>query len=180
MSGACSIAECERPAFCRSWCRRHYERWKRHGDPLRYIPASERRTQSPADRFWAKVDKTDDCWLWTASTNNGYGSISLGARKRVQAHRFAYELLVGPIPDGLELDHLCRVRHCVNPAHLEPVTARENQLRSLSVSGINAAKTHCIWGHEYTPENTYIRPCDGGRDCRACRSRRDRDRRAAA
>ena len=79
---------------------------------------------TPEERFWAKVDKTDDCWLWTANrTNAGYGHFWLD-RRMVLAHRFAYELLIGPIPDGLTLDHLCRVRACVNPAHLEAVTNR--------------------------------------------------------
>src|SRR6266496_2265386 len=87
-------------------------------------------------RFWAKVDRSGGsraCWLWTGKTGrDGYGRIGLGGRGalvRVRAHRFAYELLIGPIPDGLQIDHLCRVRHCVNPAHLEPVTQRENILR---------------------------------------------------
>ena len=74
-------------------------------------------------RFWAKVNKTDTCWLWTASTLNGYGQIKAGGRfgKILLAHRVAYEMLVGPIPEGLQLDHLCRVTLCVNPKHLEPV-----------------------------------------------------------
>lgn len=84
-------------------------------------------------RFWAKVDKTDSCWLWTASVNQlGYGRFRVDNTTRVTAHRYAYETLVGPIPDGQELDHLCRVRSCVNPAHLEPVSHRENVLRGTS------------------------------------------------
>lgn len=126
-----------------------------------------------AERFWAKVDQSagpDGCWIWTgARTTAGYGHFTLSKPRRgVYAHRFAYELLVGPIPDGLPLDHLCRNRRCVNPAHLEPVTHRENILRGTSPIPANAVKTHCDQGHEFTPENTYIYS-DGGRKCRTCR-----------
>lgn len=83
-----------------------------------------------AERFWAKVHKTDSCWLWTASLTFGYGSFWDG-KGQVRAHRFAYELLVDPIPEGLQLDHLCRIRHCVNPDHLEAVTNAENVQRGV-------------------------------------------------
>lgn len=122
------------------------------------------------ERFWAKVKKTPTCWPWTACQNSsGYGVLRVDG-KLVLAHRFAYELLVGPIPEGLELDHVkergCRHRHCVNPAHLEPVTRQVNQLRSDSPSGRNSVKTHCPQGHPYSGENLYI---DGGaRRCRTC------------
>lgn len=100
------------------------------------------------DRFWSKVEKTETCWLWTGGTaRNGYGSFWDGNRIG-RAHRYAYELLVGPIPEGLQLDHLCRVRLCVNPAHLEPVTQQENIRRAM------VSRTHCKRGHEFTPENT--------------------------
>ena len=119
-------------------------------------------------RFEAKfeLDETSGCWLWTAATqSDGYGQFWLSPRVQL-AHRVAYELLVGPIPEGLELDHVRargRIhRHCVNPAHLEPVTKLENQAR-----GKKATKTHCKRGHEFTPENTYRRP-RGGRACRTC------------
>lgn len=140
------------------------------------------------DRFWSKVDKTDadDCWLWMGARNpGGYGLIwwEGGPRK---AHRVAYELLVGPIPGGLQLDHTCHTndlectggvtcehRACCNPAHLEPVTNRENSLRGTSFAANNARKTHCPQGHEYTPQNTYL--LQGRRYCRAC-NRKDRRR----
>lgn len=84
------------------------------------------------ERLWAKVVKTEDCWLWTGSrTTKGYGHLLVDGRF-TQAHRLAYELEVGPIASGLVIDHLCRVRHCVNPAHLEPVTNRENLRRGIA------------------------------------------------
>ena len=126
------------------------------------------RAPDPLDvqRFWAKVEKTETCWLWTAYTQNGYGRFWVGNKMR-KAHRVAYEMSVGMIPEGLTLDHLCRVRNCVNPAHLEPVTAKENTLRGDAVGAINSAKTHCKQGHPFEGENLYIGP-DGKRKCRSC------------
>ena len=117
-------------------------------------------------RFWEKVDARGDCWEWTAFHHDGYGKYALNGRQRM-AHRVAYELLVGVIPDGMEIDHLCRNRGCVNPDHMEVVSSRENTLRGFGITGRNARKTHCSKGHEYTPENTQIRT-DGNRACRAC------------
>lgn len=119
----------------------------------------------------------DGCWLWTGRVDrNGYGRFSLGTERL--AHRVAFRLFVGPVPDGLELDHLCRSRSCVNPAHLEPVTRRENLRRSPLT---NASKTHCVHGHEFTPANTVVRTRPGsGRDCRACKNERQALRRKAA
>jgi len=89
------------------------------------------------ERFWSKVEKTVSCWLWTASTRRGYGQFVIN-NKPTPAHRFAYEQLVGDIPRGLQLDHLCRVRNCVNPEHLEPVTSRENILRGEGICAVAA------------------------------------------
>ena len=121
---------------------------------------------APADeRFWPKVNKTETCWLWTAGCgSDGYGRLYVAGR-HVLAHRFAYELLVGPIPEGLQIDHLCRVRLCVNPAHMEPVTQQENIRRGES-GRWQLAKTHCPQGHPYDTENTNL--YRGMRYCRSC------------
>ena len=109
------------------------------------------------------------CWIWQgAKDQNGYGTVAiLGSRKIMRAHRMTYELLIGAIPEGLEIDHLCRIPSCVNPIHLEPVTHKENLLRGVSFSGVNARKTHCSHGHEFNEANTRITPL-GYRVCRAC------------
>jgi hypothetical protein len=126
-----------------------------------------------AERFWSHVDRRadDECWSWDRPTPSGYGRFKI-AEKMFYAHRIAYELLVGPIPEGLQLDHLCRQRSCCNPTHLEPVTNRVNSLRSNNVGAIHAAVTHCPAGHPYDDDNTYRYP-DGRRGCRACRHDRN-------
>lgn len=120
-----------------------------------------------AARLKPKIDATDDCWIWRGSTSTvGYGQFHVWGRL-VTAHRFVYELYVGPIPEGLVLDHLCRNRQCVNPAHLEPVTHRINILRGEGAGARNAAKEECPRGHPLTPEN--VRPSPRGfRRCSTC------------
>lgn len=116
------------------------------------------------ERFTTKINKTDTCWLWTAGlTKGGYGQFGIG-KKKFSAHRFAYELWVGPIPHGMVIDHLCRVKACVRPEHLEAVSQKVNLNRG---EHGNTKKTHCIHGHEFTPENTYVRKT-GGRKCKTC------------
>lgn len=179
----CSIEDCTAPAKTRGWCTRHYNRWKRNGDPLggrrshldpmpscsiegcvmatsRIVlglcenhyarqrrtgnlgPAEQLRLNGEAERrFWEKVDRDGPvsdyrpdlgpCWMFTGSlTGNGYGGFRDHNGDNCRAHRFAYEMLVGPIPAALTLDHLCRVKRCVRPTHLEQVTAEENTRRS--------------------------------------------------
>ena len=113
-------------------------------------------TSIAEERFWARVDKTDACWFWVGRKGNGgYGRFTSTDKRTYAAHRFSYELLVGPIPEGLELDHLCVTPSCVNPAHLEPVTAEENHRRMIE------RRTHCPNGHRYTPETTTYRNYPG-------------------
>lgn len=117
------------------------------------------------DRLLARVEvDREGCWLWLGyvGIRNGYGSFGAGKL----AHRVAYEAFVGAIPPGLQIDHLCKVRRCVNPDHLEAVTQRENLLRGDTVTARNAARTECPRGHPYTPENTYR--SNGKRRCRIC------------
>lgn len=117
-------------------------------------------------RFWDKVKPEGECLVWTGNRDgDGYGRFRLG--KMQSAHRLAYEDAVGPIPDGLQLDHLCRNTPCVNPAHLEPVTYRVNQLRGIGFCAVNAQKIECVNGHPFDEANTYIRPGQR-RACRAC------------
>ena len=127
-------------------------------------------------RFFSHVARdASGCWLWTGGlTHNGYGQFSIGRRK-IRAHRFAYELFIGPIADGYEIDHVkargCFFRNCVHPAHLEQVTSAVNTSRGDSPSARNARKTHCARGHELAGTNLHVRP-DGRRRCRACEAAR--------
>ena len=143
------------------------------GSPTAY---QQRGYCSPTCRFWAKVNKQEGgCWTWLAGrTTGGYGEFHAFGR-HVSAHRFAYAELIGSVPDGLHLDHLCRNPLCVNPDHLEPVPAKENVLRGAGPTAVNASKTHCIHGHEFNRRNTHLTP-DGKRVCRTC----NRDRHRAA
>jgi hypothetical protein len=136
------------------------------------------RSLSMEEFFMLRVQVTPGCWVWTGRpASNGYGKLGWGGRT-LSAHRVSHELFVGPIPEGLTIDHLCRNKMCVKPKHLEAVTHRENVLRSTGVAAVNAAKTHCNRGHEFTAENTGITP-GGDRRCRACCRENTARRRAA-
>lgn len=119
----CLAEGCEGGATVRGWCDLHYRRWLRSGDAKGW-------RNNPERRFWESVEKTEGCWLWRgAVSGTGYGRIK-DDKQLFAVHRFAYELLVGDIPVGLEIDHLCRVRNCVNPDHLEAVTRQVNVQRA--------------------------------------------------
>lgn len=140
----------------------------------RWVSSPERR----AARFWAKVDKSGDCWEWRgARLPTGYGRTTETSYPSAggYAHRVAYLLIKGPIPEGLTLDHLCRNPSCVNPAHLEAVSSRENILRGVGMGARNARKTHCKHGHPFNADNTIVGLNTNGqrkRVCRACHERR--------
>lgn len=229
--GTCSVEGCDRPCYGRGWCRRHWMRWRRYGDPIaggsfrepgavcsvdgcgkpvsaRYLCrlhygrllkhddplAVKMIIGADQARFWSKVDKNGPlpsnrpelgpCWLWTKHLVEGYGQFDTGPtsdRRVFTAHRWSYLQLVGPIPDGLQLDHLCRNTACVNPKHLEPVTIRENLLRGETHAAANARKTACARGnHPYDIHGRTRRNRDGSmeRYCHTCRLELQRQRRA--
>ena len=137
------------------------------------------------DRFAEKVAWTDSgCLEWIgATTKNGYGIFFVGQAIRrgngmVLAHRWSYEYQVGPIPAGMQVDHLCRNRACVLPLHHEIVTSRENTLRGVSPAAVAAKRTHCPQGHPFSGDNLYIYPTTGARECRTCRRENKRTRQA--
>jgi hypothetical protein len=131
-----------------------------------------------AERIWRHTDRSGSCWVWTgARSPSGYGRITVGGRN-AYAHRVAYEMIVGPIPAGLQIDHLCRNRCCCKPAHLQPVTALVNNRRGAT----NAAVTHCPAGHEYSGDDLRMWLDSDGykhRVCRTCVIQRARAWRAA-
>jgi hypothetical protein len=196
----CAIADCPEGAKVKGWCNVHYQRWHRYGDPL-----VQKRIHGDDDRrFWSKVDKDGPvpghkpelgpCWVWQGKPGkHGYCQVRMGGKsgRFVLVHRWAYEQLVGEIPDGLQLDHMCHTdfsrctggdtcshRRCVNPAHLQPTTSRINTLRARTVSAANAVKTHCKHGHAFSEENT--RWYRGARVCKECGRAAVRRRREAA
>lgn len=153
----CSVEDCDAVAAVRGMCDKHYRRFLRKGTADR----------SPAWRFRNKyeVDPATGCWNWTDNARSGYGFL-LVDRRKVMAHRFSYELHIGAIPEGMQLDHLCRNKLCVNPEHLEPVTQHENILRSDNLAARWARRTEChVCGGPLEERGDR-------RICRACERRR--------
>ena len=174
----CSISGCTNTHRARGYCLPHYQRLR-----INETPCEAWSITPLEERFWARVEKrgATECWPWSGAPNAyGYGVIGRGRRGdgKSPAHRVAYELSIGPIPDGAQVDHTChndtgclggyecQHRRCCNPAHLEAVTQQTNISRGNA--GIHQTfKTHCPQGHEYTPENTFRN--NGGRGCKVCR-----------
>src|SRR5215216_3417771 len=167
----CKAPGCDKRTRKHGFCAKHDYRWRRYGDPLavREIHGDD------LTRFWSKVTKTAGHWEWTGTIGStGYGFFRTPEGQQL-AHRYAWELLVGPIPEGLTLDHIkewCGLRSCVKvladehgPAHLEPVTRGENTLRGDTITAANLRKTHCPQGHSYDG----ISPSNGQRTCSECR-----------
>lgn len=177
----CVADDCDKGHKARGLCRSHYAQLRRRELRL------SRPRPTPEQRFWIKVDKNGplpverpdlgNCWVWrTAKRDSTRVSFVVKSGSKVLAHRMGYELIVGPIPDGLVLDHLCRRPRCVRFSHLEPVTQATNIARGLGPALLREwdakkrALTHCKWGHEYTPPNTRIKK-NGTRGCKACARR---------
>jgi hypothetical protein len=177
----CSEPDCEKAGpLTRGRCKTHYKAWRRSAGE-NFVSLNH----DPVARFWEKVDKRDpdECWPWRAAIEpSGYPTYRATYQgvRFTKAHRFAYHITVGPVPDGLDLDHLCHTRdedcragnecphrRCCNPAHLEPVTERVNVLRGRSASADNARKMRCDHGHLLAGDNLRIEP-DGSRRCRTC------------
>lgn len=183
VKGQCSIAGCERPHVAGGWCGMHYRRQRLYGSPLRvargFVGVGEVKGGGALARLLAYTNHVSGplatpCWVPRHGTATDYTQISNDAGVTVMAHRFAYEQFVAPIPEGLELDHLCRVHACCNPAHLEPVTRRENMMRG--VPGDPRRTDLCKWGHSL--KDAYVTK-KGARHCRPCYRERKRRSRAA-
>lgn len=177
----CSEPDCDRKPVARGMCNSHWVKWRRStGSDFQSLYGD------PVANFWKKLTPgdADACWPWEGNIEpSGYGTFQTtheGVRF-TKAHRFAYHVMIGPVPDGMDLDHTCHTndsnchlgndcphRACCNPRHLEPVTEMTNIHRSRGPSGVNHQKTHCIHGHPLSGDNLLIR-ADGHRRCRTCK-----------
>jgi hypothetical protein len=200
----CSIEGCGRKHYGRGWCRMHHRRWVVHGDPLvllRHVARSPELIASAEERFWERVvqgskpivrPEMGPCRQWTGQIlPNGYGHFSVEPGRKLLAHHYAWQLAGFDVPPGLQLEHLCHTvdldycdggptcphRACVEVGHLALLSGRDNTLAGHGPAAVNARKTHCIHGHPFTPENTYVSP-SGMRGCRTCRTARGRARRS--
>lgn len=171
----CSIASCDRRHYAFGWCNTHYQRWRKWGDPEKTTIIAGDNMERLTGKFTVSES---GCWPWKSACDDGYAMVRWVGRNQ-PAHRVVYEAMVGPIPDGAELDHTCHSsdtscpggpcvhRRCVNPDHLEPVTPLVNVERSQR-NNPQATKTHCPDGHPYRGSNLYVSP-RGDRGCRICR-----------
>jgi hypothetical protein len=157
MRNTCTVENCTAFVVGRGLCRKHYMRVNRNG-------TTETFRDDPLKRFWRRVEKTRTCWNWLGPLQLGYGRVVVQQRptRLVMAHRYAYELLRHPIPKGMTIDHLCKNKRCVNPAHMEIVTRSENAKRG------NPLLKRCKRGHLMRGDNVYFPP-KGPRQCRACK-----------
>lgn len=155
----CSIEECANPKVSRGWCNAHYKKWIRHGDPL-----GGRTYQNGLQGFYARIQKTSSCWIWTGPLkDHGYATLSFEG-KIWYAHRLSYFLNAGEIPDGMDIDHACHVRSCVNPAHLQAVTRKQNlenqsgahRGNSSGVRGVSWRKSRSTWRAQVTHNGTTL------------------------
>lgn len=172
----CEYDNCTNKYYAKGYCSKHYTRVIRHGDPAIYRVTPP----TPSQRFWARVNKYGPCsppaigvcWIWEGRKNpDGYGCFDY-EHTPVLAHRFSFTEVYGDVPEGLQLDHLCRVRHCVNPSHLEAVPQLENVRRGLAGQHYRMI-TQCPRGHSYDEGNT-VHTAQGKRYCRACRQGKQR------
>ena len=162
--------QCGGPKSPRSTLCRKCERWRNQG------PDGDK--ESELRRFWSKVKVTEGCWIWQAGSNGiGYGAFHIkrdGEWTKILAHVYCYQVHKGPVPNGLELDHLCRNPPCVNPQHLEPVTKQVNVIRgNAGAANWCRKKTHCLRGHPFDATNTYLDK-RGRRGCKICRREQSR------
>lgn len=161
----CSAPDCNRPRRHRDWCGMHYQRWMKHGTITLPLKATTE------ERFFVKVAADGDCWRWVGAIgSHGYGNF-YAEGKYLRAHTWAYTFFRADVPEGLQLDHLCRNRWCVNPWHLEPVTCSVNLLRIPREVREASRPTHCKAGHLLDEVNTYIQRKTGYRYCRTCQRR---------
>jgi len=174
----CSIEGCVKKHYARGWCGMHYQRWRLLGAPGEPAPRFDHRIIE--EKFWDYVDRKPSrkpCWEWLRAPNaDGYGVVRDKYRGSCPAHRVAYELTFGPIPEGLEIDHLCRNRICCNPWHLEAVPPRENKMRGEGIMAKQARQTHCKRGHPLEGDNLKPDPRLGRRICKECVHMHRRDR----
>lgn len=174
----CSVPDCTRPVEARGWCQTHYMQWRRTGDPVPKPPLSL------AERLHRRIEVIGGCHLWTGKLNAyGYGMITIsgGKKRQRRVHIVAYETLIGPVPEGLVLDHTCHLnngscaggvtclhRRCINPDHMMPRTIAENVMRGVGLMAKQARQTHCKRGHPLSGDNLY--EWKGTRLCRTCRA----------